>query len=169
MSITRLAEARREAGLKEAEVLREKISAQNAKTRDIMLQETVMALVQSAPAIVHELMKPAERIGEIKVLQIGNAGGGGGFGVGSGANGNGGGAQMPLLGNALGPVAKTILEASAMMPVLKEVMKFADAETLKSVLGGGGGGGGTNGEAAPGTLRPVQPSHQSPRDPSASA
>jgi hypothetical protein len=41
---------------------------------------------------------------------------------------------MPLLGNALGPVAKTILEASAMMPVLKEVMKFAEADALKAVL-----------------------------------
>jgi hypothetical protein len=39
---------------------------------------------------------------------------------------------MPLLGNALGPVAKSILDASAVLPVLKEVMKFADPDgTLK--------------------------------------
>jgi uncharacterized membrane protein YqiK len=131
-SITKLAEAKREAGLKEAEVQRQKIAAQNAKTREIMLQETVMALVEHAPAIVRELMKPAEKIAEIKVLQVGGA-----AGLGGGApNGNGSG-SMPLLGNALGPVAKTILEASAMMPVLKEVMKFADADSLKAVLGNG--------------------------------
>ena len=58
----------------------------------------------------------------------------GGMGAATGANGNGvgNGAGMPLLGNALGPVAKSILDASAVLPVLKEVMKFADPDgTLK--------------------------------------
>ncbi len=131
MSITKLAEAKREAGLKEAEVQREKIVAANSKSREVMLQEAVLAILQSAPAIVHELMKPAERISEIKVLQVGGAG------MGSGATNGGGGAQsMPLLGNALGPVAKTLLEASAVMPVLREVMKFADVDALKTMMGG---------------------------------
>jgi uncharacterized membrane protein YqiK len=127
VSITKLAEANREKGLKEAEVMREKISAANGKTRDILLQETVQALIQSAPAIVRELVRPAERIGEIKVLQVGGALGGGN------SNGNGA-AQTPLLGTALGPVAKTILEASALAPVLKEVMRFADADALKAAV-----------------------------------
>jgi len=127
MSITRLAEAHREAGLKDAEVLREKIAAANAKTRDILLQETVQSLIGNAAAIVRELVKPAERIGEIKVLNVGGSLGGG--------NGQSGpGLQAPLLGNALGPVAKTILEASALAPVLKEVMRFADVDALKSAV-----------------------------------
>jgi uncharacterized membrane protein YqiK len=127
-SITKLAEAKREAGLKEAEVAREKGQAQNIKSREILLQETVLKLLEQAPAIVRELVKPAERIGEIKVLQIGGAAGAGA------ATGNGAtnGAQLPLLGSALGPVAKSILDASAVLPVIKEVMKFADPEgTLK--------------------------------------
>ena len=135
MSITRLAEAQREAGLKEAEVLREKIVAQNSKSRDILLQETITTLIQNGPALVHELMKPAERIGEIKVLNL--SGGLGGSPTGSSSNGagnGGGGNGFPLLGNALGPIAKTMLETSAVMPLLKEVMKFADVDALKNMV-----------------------------------
>jgi uncharacterized membrane protein YqiK len=128
MSITRLAEANREAGLKEAEVLREKIVAANGKTRDILLQETVQLLIANASGIVRELVRPAERIGEIKVLQVGGLMGGGGNGAGNGAG------QLPMLGTALGPVAKTILEASAFAPVLKEMMRFADVDALKSAV-----------------------------------
>jgi uncharacterized membrane protein YqiK len=128
-SITRLAEANREAGLKEAEVQREKIAAANGKSREILLQEAAILLIRNAPEIIRELVKPAERIGEIKVLNVAGALGGSA----GAANGNGGsGGQLPLLGNALGPVAKTILEASAVMPVIKEVMKFAEADSLFS-------------------------------------
>ncbi len=130
-SITKLAEAHREAGLKEAEVLREKNAAANSKSPQILLQETALSLIQNAPQIVRELVKPAERIGEIKVLQVG-----GGMGSLGGTNGHAaaGGTQLPLLGGALGPVAKSILEASAVLPVLKEVMKFADADSVKSAI-----------------------------------
>ncbi|HZS40873.1 MAG TPA: flotillin domain-containing protein [Polyangia bacterium] len=130
-SITRLAEAHREAGLKEAEVLREKNAAANSKSPQILLQETALALIKGAPEIIKELVKPAEQIGEIKVLQMGGFGGGMGA---SNGNGSSSGTSMPLLGNALGPVAKSILEASAVLPVLKEVMKFADVESMKSAI-----------------------------------
>jgi uncharacterized membrane protein YqiK len=110
-------------------VLREKAQAQNTRSREILVQEAVLKLIEQAPEIIRELVKPAERIGEIKVLQVGGALGGAAAG---GGNGAGNGASMPLLGNALGPVAKSIFEASAVLPVLKEVMKFADPEgTLK--------------------------------------
>jgi hypothetical protein len=39
-----------------------------------------------------------------------------------------------MLGNALGPLAKTLLDTSAMMPVLKELMKFADAKSLSDIV-----------------------------------
>jgi uncharacterized membrane protein YqiK len=132
ISITKLAEAHREAGLKEAEVLRQKNAALNSKSRDILLQEAALSLLQNAPAIVRELVKPAERIGEIKVLQVGGSLGGSS----NGGNGHGAGmGQLPLLGGALGPVAKSIFEASAVLPVLKEVMKFAEVDKLKDLLG----------------------------------
>jgi uncharacterized membrane protein YqiK len=125
-SITRLAEANREAGLKEAEVQRQKLAAANSKSRELLLQETAMKLLEVAPAVVRELVKPAERIGEIKVLQMGVALGGGGAAL--GGNGAANGAGLPLLGGALGPVARSIIDASAVLPVIKEVMRFADPE-----------------------------------------
>ncbi len=134
ISITKLAEARREAGLKEAEVLREQVAARNGKSQQILMQETVLALVQHAPEIIAQLVKPAERIGEFKVLQLSGLGG-------SGANGASPGAGSPLLGSALGPMMKTILETSALMPVLKEAMQFAKSgdlgEAVAQVIGGG--------------------------------
>ena len=136
LSITKLAEANREAGLKDAEVLRQKNAAANSKSKEILLQEAVLTLIQHAPAIVMELVKPAERIAEIKVLQLGGALGGGG----AGANGNGASAGgFPLLGSALGPVTKSIIEASAVLPMLKEIMKFTDADKVKAAFASLGG------------------------------
>src|SRR5476649_1400320 len=86
-SITRLAEASREAGLKEADVQREKLAAANSKSRELLIKETVLKLLEVAPSVVRELVKPAERIGEIKVLQLGGLGGmSGGTGAGQGAD-----------------------------------------------------------------------------------
>jgi hypothetical protein len=64
------------------------------------------------------------------VLQLGGALGGGG----SNGNGASAGLQFPLLGGALGPVTKSIIEASALLPMLKEVMKFTDADKLKAAI-----------------------------------
>jgi uncharacterized membrane protein YqiK len=123
-SITRLAEANREAGLKEAEVQRQKLAAANSKSRELLLQETVLRLLEVAPSVVRELVKPAERIGEIKVLQLG--------GFGNGPQGQA--AQLPLLGGALGPMMQTMLQTSVMMPALKEVMKFVDMNAVTGAL-----------------------------------
>src|SRR4029077_2728366 len=117
-------------GMKEAEVLRQKNAAANSKSKEILLQEAVLSLIQGAPGIVRELVKPAEKISEIKVLQLGGALGAGG----SNGNGAGAGVQLPLLGGALGPVTKSIIEASAVLPMLKEVMKFTDADKLKAAF-----------------------------------
>jgi len=124
-SITRLAEANREAGLKEAEVQRQKLAAANSKSRELLLQETAMKLLEVAPAVVKELVKPAERIGEIKVLQLSGAGG---------STANGTQPQVPLLGGALGPMMQTILQTSALMPALKEMMRFVDTEKVTAAL-----------------------------------
>jgi uncharacterized membrane protein YqiK len=122
-SITRLAEAHREAGLKEAEVQREKLAAANSKSRELFLQETALRLLEVAPSLIRELVKPAERIGEIKVLQLGGGG-----------NGAGTQPQLPLLGNALGPMMQTILQSSVMMPAMKELMKFVDMNAVAGAV-----------------------------------
>jgi uncharacterized membrane protein YqiK len=124
-SITRLAEANREAGLKEAEVQRQKLAAMNSKSRELLLQETAMKLLEIAPAVVRELVKPAERIGEIKVLQLGGMGA---------APGTGTQPQASLLGGALGPMMQTMLQTSALMPALKEMMRFVDTEKVTAAL-----------------------------------
>jgi flotillin len=124
-SITRLAEANREAGLKEAEVQSRKLAAANSKSRELLLQETAMKLLEMAPAIVKELVKPAERIGEIKVLQLGGVGG-------PAASGTQPASQ--LLGGALGPIMQTMLQTSALMPALKEMMRFVDTEKVTAAL-----------------------------------
>ena len=123
-SITRLAEANREAGLKEAEVQRQKLAAANSKARELLLQETALRLLEVAPAVVRELVKPAERISEIKVLQLGGAA----------ANGAAGQAQLPLLGGALGPMMQTILQTSALMPAIKEMMKLVDLNAVTGAV-----------------------------------
>ncbi|MFL5419221.1 MAG: flotillin domain-containing protein [Myxococcales bacterium] len=124
-SITRLAEANREAGLKEAEVQRQKLAAMNSKSRELLLQETALKLLEVAPAVIRELVKPAERISEIKVLQLGGAGGGPGTGTQP---------QASVLGNALGPMMQTMLQTSALMPALKEMMRFVDTEKMTAAL-----------------------------------
>ena len=124
-AITRLAQAHREAGLREAEVLQEKTRAMNVKSREVMVQEVVLQLLQQAPDIVRELVKPAEHIGEIKVLQLGSAGSGG---AGAGAG------QHPVLGTALGPVAKAIFETSAMLPVVQQLLRFGGADAVRSAV-----------------------------------
>jgi len=123
-SITRLAEANREAGLKEAEVQRERLAAANSKSRELILQETALRLLEVAPAVVRELVKPAERIGEIKVLQLGGTATGA-------ANGQ---AQQPLLGGALGPMMQTILQTSVMMPAIRELLKSVDLNAMTGAL-----------------------------------
>jgi uncharacterized membrane protein YqiK len=137
LSITKLAEANREAGLKDAEVLRQKNAAANSKSKEILLQEAVLSLIQYAPSMLAELVKPAEKIAEIKVLQLGGALGG--AGAGSSGNGASVGGSFPLLGGALGPVTKSIVEASALLPMLKEIMRFTDADKLKSAFASLGG------------------------------
>src|SRR5882762_3375162 len=103
-SITRLAEA-------------------NSKSRELFLQETALRLLEVAPSLVRELVKPAERISEIKVLQLGGGG-----------NGAGTQPQLPLLGNALGPMMQTILQSSVMMPAMKELMKFVDMNSVAGAV-----------------------------------
>jgi uncharacterized membrane protein YqiK len=123
-SITRLAEANREAGLKEAEVQRERLAAANSKSRELLLQETALRFLEVAPAVVRELVKPAERIGEIKVLQLGGS-----------ANGTAPGqTQQPFLGGALGPMMQTILQTSVMMPAIKELLRTVDLNALTGAV-----------------------------------
>ena len=127
-SITKLAEANREAGLKEAEVLREKLAAANTKSRRALLQEAALppARASRRRSCASWSSRPS---GSARSRCCSWAALGGLAGGSSGAIGS-----IPLLGGALGPMMQTILETSAMLPVLKEVMKFVDMNAVTGAL-----------------------------------
>jgi hypothetical protein len=76
------------------------------------------------PDVTRELMTPAKSISEIKVLQLQGLGGSGG------ANGDANGSGASPFGVA-SPVLKTILEAGAAYPLLREMMQFSQVDTGK--------------------------------------
>lgn len=89
------------------------ISAKNNAEAQVLVSDAVHALVESLPAVTSELMKPAERIESIRVLDLGGGNGSG--------NGNSG--MNRILGS--------IVNAGAAMPLLKELVNFSGLDTAK--------------------------------------
>ena len=81
-----------------------------------VLRDVAFRAIDRMPEVARELMEPAKAIREIKVLQTGGFAGGG----------NGG--SQPMLG-VMSPVLKSILEAGAAYPLLRELMQFAKADS----------------------------------------
>ena len=52
------------------------ITAKNQAEPQVLVSDAVLALVESLPQVTGELMKPAERIESIRVLDLGGNGGG---------------------------------------------------------------------------------------------
>jgi hypothetical protein len=75
-------------------------------------------------------MKPAERISDLKILQVN----GGAFG---GANGADAKLNTGILGSNVSALASTLLQAGAAYPMFKELLSFAkspDGEKLTSTI-----------------------------------
>ena len=88
------------------------ITAKNNAEPQVLVSDAVLALVESLPQVTGELMKPAERIESIRVLDLG------------GGNGNGtSGGMNRILGS--------IINAGAAMPLLKELVNFSGLDTAK--------------------------------------
>lgn len=122
-TITKTAEAKFEAAQNEAEAIKvlaeaeleqakalaegktEMVIAENEIDQRIITKEIVLALVGQLPAITEQLMKPAEQIESIRILDMGGGDGGGIFG-----------------NSGFGKVANSIIGAGAALPVLKEMM-----------------------------------------------
>jgi uncharacterized membrane protein YqiK len=115
-----LANAAAQRGEVDAQVRRKLLDAENAISARVVLRDMVLKALDIAPEVARELMAPAKAITEIKVLQTGM----GGSGV---TNGNGG---PPALG-AMSPVLKTILDAGAAYPLMRELMSFAQVDKTK--------------------------------------
>jgi uncharacterized membrane protein YqiK len=115
-AIATLAEANRKRGEAEAEVRRLQVEAENSVSTKLLLRDLAMKAIEVLPDVTRELMAPAQHISEIKVLQMQN-------GSGTDANGQ----SMPM--GATSPVLKTILEAGAAYPLMRELMNFAQVDS----------------------------------------
>ena len=88
------------------------IEAKNTADQRILNNEALLKLIQSLPEVTGQLMKPAEQIESIRILDLG------GNGAGNGAPG----------GN-MGKIFGSILQAGAALPMLKEVLNFGGIDT----------------------------------------
>lgn len=114
-----LAEATRKRGEAEADARGKIVEAENLVGTKFLLRDVALKALDVLPEVTRELMTPAKAISEIKVLQLNGAGGV--------ANGNGEGGQA--FGGVASPILKTILEAGAAYPLLREMMQFAQVDT----------------------------------------
>ena len=87
------------------------IAAKNQADSKVLVSDAILALVDSLPGVTNELMKPAERIESIRVLDLG------------GGNGNGNGSMNRIL--------SSIVNAGAAVPLLKEIVGFSGLDTEK--------------------------------------
>jgi hypothetical protein len=113
------------------------VEAENALGLKFVLRDVLLRAIDASPELARELMAPAKAIKEIRVLQT--------SGMGNGGGSNGG---QPALG-AMSPILKSVLEAGAAYPMLRELMNFAKldgdklgdkAQSLLSDLSGELGG-----------------------------
>jgi flotillin len=119
-ALERLAQATIARGAAEAEARRKMVEADNQLAMKFVLREIALKAIETMPAIARELMEPAKAITEIKVLQTN-----GGV-MGAGAQ-MGGGQPMGMMS----PILKTILEAGAAYPLMRELMSFAQVDSAK--------------------------------------
>ena len=105
----------------EAQVRRKLLDAENAISARVVMRDVLVKALEVAPEVTRELMSPAKAISEIKVLQTNGVGGQQGVAASGTA---------PALG-AMSPVLKTILEAGAAYPLMRELMSFAQVDHNK--------------------------------------
>jgi uncharacterized membrane protein YqiK len=118
------ANAAAQRGEVEAQVRRKLLDAENAISARVVLRDVMLKALDIAPELARELMAPAKAITEIKVLQTGGMGG---MNMGGQGGQNGG---APALG-VMSPVLKTILEAGAAYPLMRELMNFSQMDKGK--------------------------------------
>ncbi|HLM73209.1 MAG TPA: flotillin domain-containing protein, partial [Polyangiaceae bacterium] len=123
-AITKMAEAAQRKGEAEAEAKRRLVEAENAVSTKFLLRDVAMKALDVLPAVTAELMSPAKAISEIKVLQLQ------GTAMNGGSNGDGANGHSGPFGAAL-PILKTIMEAGAAYPLLREMMAFTQTDTEK--------------------------------------
>jgi len=123
-----LATAIQKRGEADAHAKQRMVEADNSVSSKFLMRDIAMRALEVLPAVTRELMAPAQAISEIKVLQLQ----GGSFGDGGHANGNGNGnGNGGSMFGAASPILKTIMEAGAAYPLLREMLSFAQVDTDK--------------------------------------
>ena len=85
--------------------------ARNVAEQRVLVQEAILELIDEAPDIVEQLMRPVEKIDSIKILDMGNNDGKGGINR-----------------SSMGRFANALLDTGAISPMLKELFNFADVD-----------------------------------------
>ena len=85
--------------------------ARNVAEQRVLVQEAILELIEEAPDIVEQMMRPVEKIDNIKILDMG------------GSDGKGG-----INRSSMGRLANALLDTGAISPMLKELFNFADVD-----------------------------------------
>ena len=85
--------------------------ARNVAEQRVLVQEAILELIDEAPDIVEQLMRPVEKVDSIKILDMGNNDGQGGINR-----------------SSMGRLANALLDTGAISPMLKELFNFADVD-----------------------------------------
>ncbi|MGC4119333.1 MAG: flotillin domain-containing protein [Myxococcales bacterium] len=112
-AMERLAEATLKRGKAEAEARQLAVAAENSTDAKLLMRDVAMALIEKSPQLVHELMTPVSAVSDVKVLQV------------NGLGGQGAGRSASPVGSVL----KTLLDTSALAPVMKEMLEFGGIDT----------------------------------------
>ncbi|MEP1327247.1 flotillin domain-containing protein [Pseudophaeobacter sp.] len=110
------AEAKKNDMLAEAEGKRAIVDAENALSAELISMKIDLARLEAMPAIVSEMVKPAEKIDSIKIHQVSGIGAAGGAG-GAGHTVQAGAGEKPVVNQAL----DSIMGMAVQMPALKKL------------------------------------------------
>ncbi len=132
-AITIRAEAKKTDLLAEAEGNRAIADAENTLSEQIVQMKVALARLEAMPAIVAEMVKPAEKIDSIKIHQVTGLNGGGGSGEGAG-------------GTPVNQALDSIMGMALQMPAMKKLgeelgisMEDGLNGVVNDALGGGAG------------------------------
>jgi uncharacterized membrane protein YqiK len=125
-AIERLATAKLADKTAEADGQLKLISARNEIKRDVLVQDAALAFIHGLPSIINETMKPAEKISDIRVLNV--------TGGGLGNGGNGDGNFLPSSSIAT-QIVSALLQTGAALPLFKELLKFANIDAENHSVG----------------------------------
>ena len=147
-SLTIRADAKKKDMLVEAEGKRAIVEAENALSAALVGMKVDLARIEAMPAIVAEMVKPAEKIDSIKIHQVG--------GIGSGVSGSSEAGDKPAVNQAL----DSIMSMAVQLPALKKLGDELGLSMENGVAGVTNGMIAAPEVSADGDAAPVQDDHK---------